>query len=117
MLATRARKASCRQLGENKSKGGIILAFSSKGRDFIRSRRDKVFRFGKSERRNSSRASFTSKSDACEGGARVTKLPRGVQGVGGEERCLDWGALKTRLPKIKDMEINAARLGATTRLA
>ena len=46
-----------------------------------------MFRFGKSERRDSSRASFTSKSDACEGGARVTKLPRGVQGVErGEKR-------------------------------
>lgn len=117
MLATRARKASCRQLGENKSKGGIILAFSSKGRDFIRSRRDKVFRFGKSERRDSSRASFTSKSDACDKTATGRSRCREGGEEGGGERCLDWGALKIRLPKIKDMEINAARLGATTRLA
>lgn len=51
------------------------------------------------------------------GGGTSDKTATGRSRCRGGERCLDRGALKTRLPKIKDMEINAAHLGATTRLA
>lgn len=55
--------------------------------------------------------------DGRGGGGASDKTATGRSRCRGGERRLDRGALKTRLPKIKDMEINAARLGATTRLA
>lgn len=72
---------------------------------------------------------FAKASGAIPRAPLSRRNPRRVRGYsgrrGGSDKsatgrsrwCLDRGASKTRLPKIKDMEINTARLGATTRLA